>query len=591
MQKTTSWQNINRQLVAKIIREFLYEGILTVEGANVPPAPYDTVALGSSYLTFKAEPGIFGDLWVDPSSLTFVQQGVVAAEVNALDVIVAIGKHVDVAPFTLAYLVKEIQATLYVDQQLAEQNVAVDRLLELNANAMESYLAGHPWVVMSKGRFGFGADDHNQYSPEWLQSFAVQWLAVHHDIAEFSGTEAYSATSVYERVLTQAERDAFTQALVERKLDATQYHFMPVHPWQWKNIVQQQFLPALAAEQMVSLGPSAARYRPMQSLRTLYCETDLGQPQVKLALSILNTSVYRGIDPLRAKQAPLLTSWLQDTLATDHFLARNLIVIGEPASISVKHRHYSEIDQAPYHFHDLLACIWRENPAQKLAVGERALSLGALLHVDAEGRPLVAELMRQSKMEPKKWLAAFFQATVIPLYHAMCQFGVAFNAHGENAFVVLHDGRPVRGAIKDLIDDVYVVDSPYPELSTFPKELRKENGGVIASVPEEVLLHFIYSSLFVCCFRYLSRIVAKMPHGVAELEFYQILANTIKSYQAAYPELGERFTGLDLMADALPKVCVNRVRLFTHGYGDTADRPVAATHGLVINPLGRAFGV
>lgn len=55
--------------------------------------------------------------------------------------------------------------------------------------------------------------------------------------------------------------------------------------------------------------------------------------------------------------------------------------------------------------------------------------------------------------------------------------------------------------------------------------------------------------------------------------------------QARFPDMAERFAIFDLFGDEYPRLCLNRVRLFTYGYHDDDERPVPDFQGIVDNPL------
>ena len=50
-------------------------------------------------------------------------------------------------------------------------------LLDLDPLALECEMRGHPWIVASKGRLGFGASDLLAYAPEAAQPLRLGWLA------------------------------------------------------------------------------------------------------------------------------------------------------------------------------------------------------------------------------------------------------------------------------------------------------------------------------------------------------------------------------------------------------------------------------
>ena len=69
-----------------------------------------------------------------------------------------------------------------------------------------------------------------------------------------------------------------------------------------------------------------------------------------------------------------------------------------------------------------------------------------------------------------------------------------------------------------------------------------------------------------------------------EERFWTHARETILDYQARFPELEDRFELFDLLQPEFTKLALNRNRL-ENGYGDAPDRPHAAEHGTVTNPL------
>lgn len=57
------------------------------------------------------------------------------------------------------------------------------------------------------------------------------------------------------------------------------------------------------------------------------------------------------------------------------------------------------------------------------------------------------------------------------------------------------------------------------------------------------------------------------------------------AYQARFPELAQRFALFDLLAPRFTRICLNPNRLLLDGYADRPERPHAATHSSVRNPL------
>src|SRR5262249_19186545 len=161
----------------------------------------------------------------------------------------------------------------------------------------------------------------------------------------------------------------------------------------------------IAASRVVYLGEGDDSYLPQQSIRTFSNLSVPHRRHVKLPLSILNTMVWRGLPTERTVAAPDVTAWLQNVAANDPYLSDTckVALLGEVASVPVGHPVLDRIDGVPYQYRELLGAIWREPLPAALHHGERARTLASLLSFGADGRPLVAELVTRSALEPRPW--------------------------------------------------------------------------------------------------------------------------------------------------------------------------------------------
>ena len=53
-------------------------------------------------------------------------------------------------------------------------------------------------------------------------------------------------------------------------LQAADYYFIPIHPWQWFNKLAQLFAEDITERKLVFLGYGPDQYIPQQSIRTFY---------------------------------------------------------------------------------------------------------------------------------------------------------------------------------------------------------------------------------------------------------------------------------------------------------------------------------
>lgn len=575
-----TWERAAGRLLAKLLGEFSYEEIVQPVPDPTGPGQYTLTLDAGDTLTFRASRGAYGSWRVAPDSVE--HQGrpftdplrflLLARGLLALD-----GE-------TLGHLVRELTTTLAADARLDHTALTADRLADLDYADLEGHQTGHPWIVLSKGRAGFSGTDTARWAPEARTPARLPWIAVSTSLASYRGVHALRTPDrLYGTELDASVRDRFDGVLRERGLDPGGYLYLPVHPWQWDEVLLQLYTPAIARGAIVPLPTDGDLRLPQQSIRTFLNVDRPDRHTVKLPLSILNTLVWRGLPTRRTLAAPAVTAWVHSLRDADPYLRDEcaVILLGEVASVTVEHPLYDQLPEVPYQYKEILGAIWREPLPGLLAPGERARTLASLLQVDPHGRALTTELIARSGLTPADWLQRLFAALLPPLLHFLYRYGTVFSPHGENAIVVFDERDvPVRLAIKDFVDDVNVSAQPLPEHATMPDEVRD----ILLTEEPSFLTQFIHSGLFVGVFRYLSPLCQEQL-DVPEDEFWSLVRAEILRYQARFPELKERFETFDLLTTRIERLCLNRNRLHLDGYRDRTERPHAAVHGSVANPL------
>ncbi|MGX6744211.1 IucA/IucC family protein [Streptomyces xantholiticus] len=587
-----NWDRAAARLLAKMLGEFAYEEI--IEPVRAHPDRQATTAGGDLYalpaegngvFTFRARRGAYGSWRVVPGSVRCEDRPFsdpLAFLALAKDLLGLDGA-------TLGHLLREMSFTLTGDTRLDGTALSAAELADLGYAELEGHQTGHPWLVLNKGRIGFSATDAERWAPEARRPVCLPWIAVKAGLAAYRGVPGLDyAQDLYSRELDEPTRESYAGVLRAKGLDPAEYLFLPVHPWQWDEVLLPLYAPAVARDEIVPLPSDGDLRLPQQSIRTF---VNVGRPDrhtVKLPLSILNTLVWRGLPTERTLAAPAVTSWVQGLRDADAFLRDEcrVVLLGEVASVTVEHPLYDHLAEVPYQYKELLGAIWREPLPPRLDAGERARTLASLLHTDPHGRAFAAELVTRSRLAPTVWLQRLFAALLPPLLHFLYRYGTVFSPHGENAIVIYDDHDvPVRLAIKDFVDDVNVSAQPLPEHASMPEEVRR----ILLTEEPGFLTQFIHSGLFVGVFRYLAPLCEDQL-GVSEEKFFSLVREEILRHQARFPELKERYETFDLLTPRIERLCLNRNRLHLDGYRDRPERPHAAVHGTVPNPLAPSDG-
>jgi len=577
------WDKANNQLLAKMLEEFMYENIITPDEvkANGNSSWYEWKDPRGITYRFEAKKRLFNSYEVLEETIYIEENNMTISSSRALQLLISLSDFNEMSFSTAGHLAKEYMHTLVADLHLQER-LSADELANLDYAELEGEMTGHPWITYNKGRIGFSYSDYMKFAPEQKQEIQLSWIAVSKTVSSFHSLTPLKFQQVMEQELGEKTVEVFESQLKEKGLQPEDYYYLPVHEWQWNNMIIPLYAQYLAENLIIPLGEGDDYYLPQQSIRTFVNTTNHNKYHVKLPMSILNTLVYRGLPSERTVIAPQVTKHIKDIRDNDSFL-RDICkvgLLGEVATLNVDHPTFAAIKDAPYQYLEMLGVVWRESIYQELEEGEKAITLAALLHVDSKGKALVSSYIQQSGLSASEWIEALMSATLPPLLHYLYQYGTVFSPHGQNTVLVLKEGKPVRIIMKDFVDDVNISDQPFKELQSLTPELK----AVLRSEKPAGLTQFILTGLFICHFRYLAKVLENKEE-ISEYQFWNSVRSEILQYQKQFPELKERFELFDLLRPSVTKLALNRNRMFDYGYNDGEDRPHASEHGEVKNAL------
>jgi aerobactin synthase len=449
----------------------------------------------------------------------------------------------------------------------------------LPCEQQQTYFDGHPKFAFNKGRRGWGSDDLNLYAPEAQRAFKLGWVAVHHSILQLATNDNVNWQQLVQACMSEQEFKQMDSALAAFNVDISDYHYLPVHPWQWSKKLSLLFVRELANKQLIYLGEIGDLFLPQLSLRTLSNVTRPQNYDVKLPLTIMNTSCYRGIPGRYILAGPTASDWIDHVFKSDSLLVeKQAEVLQEPAAAFTAQADYALLENAPYRYHELLGVIWRESAQSKLRANEHAILMAALMESDNQGQPLIAEYVQASGLSIESWLSKLFDAVVIPYYHLLCKYGVSLIAHGQNVTLVLEGNAPKRILLKDFQGDMRLVSSDYPEQDSLDESVKQ----VTVRLEEHLIIHDLQTGHFVTTLRFISPLVAKL--GFSEQQFYRLLGDRLKAYMASHSEYQHRFKQLDLFKPRILRIGLNLAK-FRHSTDASASRMLPDMDDMLDNPL------
>lgn len=568
VQTKSFWEQANRQLIAKSIGELRYEQILKPQSQN--GLDYNLFLKSGVSYKFQAWQSVWEHLRIKPESIERI--GADSKDLSAGQFFIDAQAELEMNDITLGHFLEEMQSTLFADIELLKKNknLTVDELAAWDGLEIQSILSGHPKILLNKGRLGWGAEDLNKYSPESAKPFQLHWLAVKKENLTFSGV--YS--KVVNESLSDLEQQAFHKLLTDRNLTTDKYEFLPVHPWQFQKVLQLHFVEDFAKEDIISLGLAGDYYSPQVSIRTLSNITHPEKPDIKLPLTILNTSAVRGIPHRYISSASHVAHQLAEVCASDPLLKKSQTeVLQDLAGASYQHKQYSQIKGAPYRYQETLGVVWRQSTVAKLKNDEKFVLTGSLFHQDAYGKSLIGAYIQKSGLSISQWLKAYFNIVIIPLYHLQIVYGLGLVSHGQNIILKLKKFKPEGLFLKDFQGDLRLS-------SQAPQEIKNIFADHLDQLPPNYLIHDLVTGHFITVLRFISEVLQESDR-FSEKEFYQILAETIQEYNTVNKVTAPT---QNLLEEKIARVLLNKVR-FKIGYADSAERPLPLLGDDLMNPL------
>jgi len=573
-----AWREAGALVVHKMLGELSYEGMLRPEPASPPDGGGFrawTITLPETTYAFVARTGAFESWAVRPGSAT--RDGVPADDPRTL--VVDARAELGLTGLRLAEVLAELTATVTNEATRVEHAPTAAQLVAMDYDTADGHLTGHPRLVMNKGRVGFSAADRARFAPEAGAGFGLPWLAVHRDHASFRSVAGLAEEDLLTEELGPDQLAVFRAALP----DPQNYVLVPVHPWQLDEIVGTYYAAELATGVIVQLGEGRDRYRPHQTIRTLANASHPTRRDVKTAVSVRNTLVYRGLNSAATLAAPEVTTWLREVHAGDELLRDyGFDLLGEVASVSVKHPLFGAIGELPYRFHETLGALWREPVRARLEPGERALSFAALPYRGPDGESVVVRQIRESGMDTQVWLRAVLDMTLTPLLHWLLAHGVGFCPHGQNLILITDaHGTPLRVAIKDFAQGVDLLDEDLPTYDLLGPAARAD----MLRWPAHLLAQSLFSSVFAGQLRFWAEVLdEELDFGRPQL--WALVREIVGAYRDAHPETATRFDACGLFAPDVERVCLNREHLAGQGFDKIErDDEFDVRFGRAVNPL------
>ena len=569
---------VQRHLVAKALSEFAHERLIHpvsvgagggaaangnahadggAASANGDDQAWELNIDGASRYTFTARVLPLEHWVIDEASITRWCDGS-EVPLDAQELIVELQDALSIPEDLISTYLEELASTLAgaaykLEGARAGRRPDARTLADADFQTTEAAMTeGHPGFLANNGRIGFGLSDFRTWAPENGELNRIEWVAVRRELSHLSLGVGLDEESHLGEALSEAERDLFGSRIRAAGQDPADFHLMPIHPWQADHRLSITFAADIARGDLLPLGEGLDKHQAQQSLRTFFNHSRTGAPYVKVALAVQNMGFLRGLSPKYMRDTPAINDWVANLIsADDTFAATGFRVLRERAALGYTGDVYHRTKETNPH-RKMLAALWRENPIEQIAPGQRLITMAALLHRDHQGVSLASELINASGLSAAAWMRSYLRAYLKPLVHALLAHDLVFMPHGENLILIL-DEHTVTGAfMKDIGEEVAVLG--HRELPADVERIR-----AVVSGEEKALS--VFTDMFDGVLRHLSGILD--ADGLLPADrFWAIVAETLDDYEAEHPESARGVSGdVDLRADHFAHSCLNRLQL------------------------------
>lgn len=320
---------------------------------------------------------------------------------------------------------------------LAKQSVFQQRETLLNSEIIP--FKGHPIHVCAKTKMGFSRQDVMAYSPEFSPKVNLQLLAVHRSQLVYSD-----------------EIDIWTKYSAEllSYKQAEDYLIMPVHPWQYENVISKAYKAHIDSGILFKLEDEAMEVLPTLSMRTALLPATLNQPfyHIKVPVNIQATSVKRSLTLRDLYNGIEFSKLISD------------MVQKIPSMANKRGRMISDVCAAHFKIQGEtnpgLSFLLRNDPINYCLPGETMVVAAALTHsTKLHPYPLLCQFIDQSKLPVETYLDQLIETLLAMPLEVFLHEGIALDLHGQNTMIVFDESHQVCALAYRDLGSVQVADT------------------------------------------------------------------------------------------------------------------------------------
>ncbi|PWW32049.1 siderophore synthetase component [Cytobacillus oceanisediminis] len=306
--------------------------------------------------------------------------------------------------------------------------------------AEQSLLLGHLLHPTPKSKQGMTFEEESLYSPELKGSFQLHFFKADRSLVDQDSADKLTAEEMTFTLLKKDER------FLEKYGQDEQSVYIPVHPLQVPILLKDEYVQDLILSGKLSyIGPYAEPFSATSSMRSVYSHNYRYMFKFSVPVKITNSlrvnlekELHRGVEVTR-----LMQSEIGEQLGE---LYPSFRIIRDPAYLNIP----SEKETSGFEV------VIRENPfyqngqnASLIAGFVQDHPFGGKTRIEAVIKEIAEREGRTNQEVSRDWFEKYLSMTLDPLIWLYETYGIALEAHQQNAIIQLEKGYPNQFYYRD----------------------------------------------------------------------------------------------------------------------------------------------
>ncbi|MEC1451904.1 IucA/IucC family protein [Bacillus haynesii] len=379
----------------------------------------------------------------------------------------------------------------YVEERADDQN-ELSRADFTFIEAEQSLLLGHLMHPTPKSRQGMKPEEENIFSPELKGEFQLHYFKAHASLVlHDSSTETKAPLVIQEELKNDSMID---NAWLDEQTADPDFALLPAHPLQARALLAEPYVQQLIDQGLLTyLGAKGRTFTATSSVRTVYSKHSRYMYKFSVPIKITNSlrvnkqkELDRGVEMARLLQTELGQRLKQEF--------PGFRVITDPAYISIRGENGESgfevvIRENPFYEDDRSACLIA-GLCQDHAYGKES-RLSSVI------RGLALKEGRTTEEVSIDWFDKYLSISLEPVLWLFETYGLAIEAHQQNAVIRLKNGYPETFYYRDN-QGYYYSESKAGILSNLIEGLSKRSETICSDsvAVERLRYYFFFNHLF-----------------------------------------------------------------------------------------------